>query len=55
VIFTLKHKCQLHRFCRRGLEGVQADLFSKIFAYNLWRTAYVRHLKLEEKARPKAS
>lgn len=42
MIFTMKHKMSLRRFCRRGLKGVTADMSEAVLAYNLWRIAYVR-------------
>lgn len=42
TIFTVKHKFDLCSFCRRGLNGVRMELAATVFAFNLWRTAYVR-------------
>lgn len=47
-IFTLKHHCNLRRFCRHGLDGVRKDLSEATLAYNLWRMAFVRARKREE-------
>jgi len=45
TIFTVKHKFNLSSFCRRGLSGVRMELAGTVFAYNLWRMAYVRRLQ----------
>ena len=50
TIFTLKHKCGLRRFCRRGIEGVSQDLCEAVLTYNLWRLAWCRHHKHAEQA-----
>jgi hypothetical protein len=48
TMFTLKYKLGLRRFCRRGIEGVRADLSAAVFAHNLWRIARVRAAKRSE-------
>lgn len=45
TIFTLKHKCGLRRFCRRGIGGVAQDLSEAVLTYNLWRLAWCRRQK----------
>jgi hypothetical protein len=50
TIFTLKHKCNLRRFCRRGIEGVSQDLSEAVLTYNLWRLAWCRRQKRAEQA-----
>jgi hypothetical protein len=50
TIFTLKHKCGLRRFCRRGIEGVDRDLSEAVLTYNLWRLAWCRRQKHAEQA-----
>ena len=50
TIFTLKHKCALRRFCRRGIEGVGRDLSEAVLTYNLWRLAWCRRQKHAEQA-----
>jgi hypothetical protein len=50
TIFTLKHKCALRRFCRRGIEGVSRDLSEAVLTYNLWRLAWCRRQKHAEQA-----
>ena len=50
TIFTLKHKCGLRRFCRRGIEGVSRDLSEAALTYNLWRLAWCRRQKHAEQA-----
>lgn len=50
TIFTLKHKCALRRFCRRGIEGVAQDLSEAVLTYNLWRLAWCRRRKHAEQA-----
>ena len=45
TMFTLKYKLGLRRFCRRGIDGVGADLSAAVFAHNLWRLARVRAAK----------
>jgi len=52
TMFTLKHKLGLRRFCRRGIEGVRADLSATVFAHNLWRLAHVRSAKQREEESP---
>ncbi|NCA83710.1 MAG: IS4/IS5 family transposase [Opitutae bacterium] len=52
TMFTLKHKLGLRRFCRRGIEGVRADLSATVFAHNLWRLARVREAKRREEDSP---
>jgi hypothetical protein len=52
TMFTLKYKLGLRRFCRRGIEGVRADLSATAFAHNLWRIAYVRTAKQREEDSP---
>jgi hypothetical protein len=52
TMFTLKHRLGLRRFCRRGIEGVRADLSSTVFAHNLWRLAYVRAARRREESSP---
>ncbi len=47
TIFTVKHKFNLRSFCRRGLPGVRMELAGTVFAYNLWRMAYVRRRQRE--------
>ena len=42
TIFTLKYKCNLRRFCRRGIDGVARDLDEAVLTYNLWRLARCR-------------
>jgi len=54
TIFTLKHKCCLRRFCRRGIEGVGRDLSEAVLTYNLWRLAWCRRQKHAEQAAPAA-
>jgi len=56
TIFTFKHKLGMRRFCRRGLQGVHADLAAAVLAYNLWRITYVRRKRREapEALRPVA-
>ena len=48
TIFTLKHKCGMRRFCRRGIEGVGRDLSEAVLTYNLWRLAWCRRQKHAE-------
>jgi hypothetical protein len=48
TIFTLKHKCALRRFCRRGIEGVERDLYEAVLTYNLWRLAWCRRKRHEQ-------
>lgn len=50
TIFTVKHKFNLRSFCRRGLSGVRMELAGTVFAYNLWRMAYIRRRKREEES-----
>jgi hypothetical protein len=50
TIFTVKYKFNLRSFCRRGLPGVRMELAGTIFAYNLWRIAYVRRHKHEQES-----
>jgi len=52
TMFTLKHKLGLRRFCRRGIEGVRADLSATVFAHNLWRLARVREARRREEHDP---
>jgi hypothetical protein len=44
TIFTVKHKFDLRSFCRRGLDGVRMELAGTVFAFNLWRTSYMRRI-----------
>lgn len=48
TIFTFKHKFNMRRFCRHGLDGVKKDLSEAVLAHNLWRMAYVRKQKYDE-------
>lgn len=50
TIFTLKHKCGLRRFCRRGIEGVCRDLSEAVLTYNLWRLTWLRRRRHAEPA-----
>jgi len=50
TIFTVKHKFNLSSFCRRGLSGVRMELAGTVFAYNLWRMAYVRRRHREQES-----
>jgi len=50
MIFTLRYKFHLYRFCRRGIDRVSAELIEKIIAYNLWRTAYLKKRPAQKKA-----
>ncbi len=42
LVFTLRFKFHLHVFARRGIENVQHEMYAKIIAHNLWRTALLR-------------
>jgi len=55
MMFTFKHKFSMRRFSRHGLEGVKKDLAEAVLAYNLWRMAYVREQKHENKLAPPAA
>ena len=50
TIFTLKHKCGMRRFCRRGIEGVGRDLSEAVLTYNLWRLAWCRRQRHAERS-----
>jgi IS5 family transposase len=41
-VFTLRYKFHLYTFSRRTLGDVQAELYEKIIAHNLWRAALLR-------------
>lgn len=48
TIFTFKHKCNMRRFCRRGLAGVRKDMAEAVLAYNLWRISYLRNRRYKK-------
>jgi IS5 family transposase len=52
TMFTLKHRLGLRRFCRRGIEGVRADLSATVFAHNLWRLPRARVARQREEDGP---
>lgn len=41
-VFTLRYKFHLYTFSRRSLGNVQAELYEKVIAHNLWRAAQLR-------------
>lgn len=42
LVFTLRHKFDLWRFSRRGIEAVQSEFTEKVIVHNLWRAAYLK-------------
>lgn len=42
LVFTVRYKFHLYRFSRRGLENVTTEMYEKVIAHNLWRSALLR-------------
>lgn len=42
LVYTFRFKFHVHRFSRRGLDGVRAEMFEKVVAHNFWRATMLR-------------
>jgi IS5 family transposase len=42
LVYTVRYKFHLYRFSRRGLENVTTEMYEKVIAHNLWRSALLR-------------
>ncbi len=42
LVFTLRFKFHLYVFSRRGVDNVEKEMYGKVIAHNLWRTALLR-------------